>query len=319
MRQLLILLFSSFILGSGLYGQYNTSYGDNAGNSGQRNTCFGSYAGDVVTGRENTFFGLWAGKVTTSGSYNTINGGYSGICLTTGSGNTYYGALSGRYGITSGYNTFLGYATGYNNTQSSNVLLGSMAKYSSSTGEKDVYIGYKSGYSATGSSNVFLGYNSGYSETGSNKLYIENSNSSSPLIYGEFDNDLISINGKVGIRTSNVPDSISLLVDSLIIAKEVVIKPDDFPDYVFDENHTLLSINALASYIKSSGHLPGIDSREQVLAGGMNGGDLSVQLLEKVEELTLYMIEMNQALDRAQEEQQLLRKELSGLQQSTKR
>ena len=319
MKQLLIMLFSAPLFVTGLYGQYNTSYGDYAGNSGQRNSCFGSYAGDVVTGRENTFFGFWAGKVTTSGSYNTINGSYSGICLTTGSGNTYYGALSGRYGTTSGYNTFLGYATGYNTTQSSNVLLGSEAKYSSSTGEKNVLIGYKSGYSATGSSNVFLGYNTGYSETGSNKLYIENSNSSSPLIYGEFDNDLISINGKVGIRTSNVPDSISLLVDSLIIAKEVVIKPDDFPDYVFDEKHNLLSINALATYIKNSGHLPGIDSKDQVLAGGICGGELSVQLLEKVEELTLYMIEMNQALDKAQEEQQQLSKELAELHKKTKK
>ena len=42
---------------------------------------------------------------------------------------------------------------------------------------------------------MFIGYNAGYDETGSNKLYIENSDSSNPLIYGEFDNDFVKING----------------------------------------------------------------------------------------------------------------------------
>jgi len=56
-------------------------------------------------------------------------------------------------------------------------------------------VGYQSGRNATGGSNVFLGFESGYNETGSNKLYIENSNSTTPLIYGEFDNDILRVNG----------------------------------------------------------------------------------------------------------------------------
>ncbi|MCP4090574.1 MAG: hypothetical protein GY746_12420, partial [Gammaproteobacteria bacterium] len=51
--------------------------------------------------------------------------------------------------------------------------------------------------------NVFLGYMAGYSEHGSNKLYIENSNSSTPLIYGEFDNDILAVNGSLGIGTDS--------------------------------------------------------------------------------------------------------------------
>ena len=46
---------------------------------------------------------------------------------------------------------------------------------------------------------MFLGYYAGYNETGDNKLYIENSDSSSPLIYGEFDNDMVAINGQIKI------------------------------------------------------------------------------------------------------------------------
>ena len=53
-----------------------------------------------------------------------------------------------------------------------------------------------------------LGYQAGYSETGSNKLYIENSNSATPLIYGEFDNDLVKINGAL-----HVVDAVTYLGD----------------------------------------------------------------------------------------------------------
>ena len=52
----------------------------------------------------------------------------------------------------------------------------------------------------TGSGNVAIGYHAGRTEMGSNKLYIENSPSSTPLIYGEFDNDIIKINGQLRIN-----------------------------------------------------------------------------------------------------------------------
>jgi hypothetical protein len=65
-------------------------------------------------------------------------------------------------------------------------------------------IGYGAGYNnTTGIGNVFLGYYTGYNETGSNKLYIDNSATSSPLIYGEFDNDILAVNSTVGIGTVN--------------------------------------------------------------------------------------------------------------------
>ena len=53
-----------------------------------------------------------------------------------------------------------------------------------------------------GSNNVFIGYQAGYAETNSNKLYIENSNSTTPLIYGEFDNNLLQINGTLNMNGS---------------------------------------------------------------------------------------------------------------------
>ena len=56
-------------------------------------------------------------------------------------------------------------------------------------------VGAFSGKENDGDDNVFLGYQSGFNETGSNKLYIENTNSSTPLIYGDFTSDSLAING----------------------------------------------------------------------------------------------------------------------------
>jgi hypothetical protein len=65
----------------------------------------------------------------------------------------------------------------------------------------NVLIGTSAGSSlTTGSSNVLIGYTAGNAlTTESNKLYIENSNSTTPLIYGEFDNDLVRINGDLDV------------------------------------------------------------------------------------------------------------------------
>ena len=60
---------------------------------------------------------------------------------------------------------------------------------------------------STGSGNVFLGSNSGYFESGNNKLYIHNDNSGSPLVYGEFDNRLIRVNGTFEARKSIAENS----------------------------------------------------------------------------------------------------------------
>ena len=53
-----------------------------------------------------------------------------------------------------------------------------------------------------GANNIFIGNEAGYYATDSSKLYIENSNSSTPLIYGDFEKDILEFNGNVGIGTT---------------------------------------------------------------------------------------------------------------------
>jgi hypothetical protein len=181
-------------------GYYNVYYGFNAGNSltsdAEYNSFFGYYTGRYNTsGDHNTFMGNQAGYNTTT-SHNTFIGSKSGYTNTTGYFNTLLGFQSG-YKNTSGYqNVFIGKDTGYENTTGNyNTFIGIGAGGYNTTGNHNSYLGSYSGENATGSYNVFLGSLAGIDEGGSNKLYIENSSSSSPLIYGEFDNDLIKING----------------------------------------------------------------------------------------------------------------------------
>jgi hypothetical protein len=89
-----------------------------------------------------------------------------------------------------------------NTTGVGNVMIGRRAGQNAFTSDRNVYIGLESGQNSNGGTdNVFLGYRSGKSETGSNKLYIENSDSATPLIYGEFDTNNVKINGDLQLTT----------------------------------------------------------------------------------------------------------------------
>jgi hypothetical protein len=186
-------------------GGSNTFIGYRAGYSnitGIFNTFIGYDAGYSNTGVYNTFIGYRAGYSNIDATANTFIGIRAGNSNTTGGANTFIGLDAGNNNTTGTSNTFLGLQAGYYNTNgNNNVFLGNRAGFNN-TGIRNVFIGFSAGdNNATGDSNVFLGYRAGYNETGSNKLYIENSITSDPLIYGEFDNDLVGINGWFGVGT----------------------------------------------------------------------------------------------------------------------
>ncbi|MCK4357574.1 MAG: tail fiber domain-containing protein [Candidatus Cloacimonetes bacterium] len=140
-----------------------------------------------TTGSDNTANGVMALYYNTTGNNNTANGYWALYSNTTGYNNTANGYYSNYYNQTGSYNTIIGYESGKGT-----------ALHNKSG---NVFLGYRAGHSATGSSNVFLGYKAGYNEAGDNKLYIENSNSSSPLIYGDFNTNLLRVNGTLDINS----------------------------------------------------------------------------------------------------------------------
>jgi len=182
----------------GMEGTSVTSYGLDAGTTGSANTFIGRAAGYYNTGYYNTFLGDLAGYSNTTGNYNTFLGDSAGYFNTTGN-----------------FNTFLGDSAGYSNTTgNNNNFLGDYAGYYNTTGHYNTFLGDYAGYSnTTGYRNVFLGYQAGYNETGSDRLYIHNSDSTSPLIYGDFNGRTIQINGSLNIADASAASDISFKRD----------------------------------------------------------------------------------------------------------
>jgi len=188
-------------------GSYNTFMGRSAGRintTGDDNTFIGRSAGYNSNANANTFIGCRAGIANTTGYRNTIMGQQAGYKNTTGYYNTFIGQYAGYTNADGDNNTFIGYGAGYNSLSDKNTFIGGSAGLYNVNGHDNTFIGYSAGYSnESGSGNIFLGYYAGYNETGSNKLYIHNSGTNSPLIYGEFENDIVAINGKLGVGTKS--------------------------------------------------------------------------------------------------------------------
>ena len=110
----------------------------------------------------------------------------------------------------------------------------------------------------------------------------------------------IETSGNVGIGTTTVPTGYKLAVDGKIIAEEVHIDMSGaWPDDVFREDYNLMPLAEVAAYIASNGHLPEVPSAEEVAVNGLSLGATQALLLKKIEELTLYMIQVqkeNEAL-----------------------
>ncbi|MDO8240703.1 MAG: hypothetical protein Q7T51_01855 [Candidatus Moranbacteria bacterium] len=186
--------------------RFSTFLGYQAGNvnTGNWNTFTGYQAGNSnTTGGVNTANGYRALRFNTTGQENTANGGQALYTNTTGLQNTANGMNALYVNTTGSYNTANGRHTLFSNTTGSfNTANGVDTLYSNIIGNYNTGVGYQAGYSVLGSGNIFIGYKSGYSETGSNKLYIDNSNTASPLIYGDFSTDIVAFNGSVGIGTA---------------------------------------------------------------------------------------------------------------------
>jgi len=179
---------------------YNLSH--TVEHEGQYNTAVGFEAlFDNTTGHSNTVMGYWAGRANTIGHDNTFTGWGSGQGNLSGSGNCFYGNASGMWN-TGNNNVYLGSGAG-NSGGNNNIFIGSLAGQWHTEGSNNVIIGYFAGSNGSNPSTnegcVFIGNRAAQFETGNNKLYIENSESSTPLIGGDFSTDDVIINGNLKV------------------------------------------------------------------------------------------------------------------------
>lgn len=96
-------------------------------------------------------------------------------------------------------------------------------------------------------------------------------------------------NGNVGIGTSNPTNKLD--VNGTIHSKEVKIDMNGWSDFVFKKEYNLRTLQEVEKHINEEGHLENIPSEEEVLKNGINLGEMNSKLLQKIEELTLYIIQ----------------------------
>lgn len=114
-------------------------------------------------------------------------------------------------------------------------------------------------------------------------------------------NNLI-VDGNVGIGTGD--PTCKLDVRGTMRANEILVNIPSGADFVFDPSYQLAPLDELSSYLETNRHLPGIQSAEEMETEGVSVNDLQIKLLQKVEELTLYII-------RQQERIHILEKEIN--------
>lgn len=267
---------------------------------------------DVLFKRDNIFAGFIS---STSVSLGVNSGGNSG------SKNTFLGSLSGQYNGSGSNNVYIGYKSG-------NAMVGSYNTFIGYNAGMD--IGY-SGGTHTGSGNVFIGAFAG-SDTPfdtNNRLLIANTSYDAGLIWGDFALQHLKFNSKVGINgdeiegyfgnfptnagSVNVSDY-SLFVKGGILTEELrVALQSTWADYVFTSDYKLPTLEEVEKQIKENGHLANVPSACEIKENGFEVGEMTKIQQEKIEELTLYIIEQNKINDKQNAELEKQSKEIEEL------
>jgi hypothetical protein len=203
---------------TGATGSGNVAIGYAAmynGADGSDNVGVGSYSlATILNGTSNVALGPYSGYTLSNGNHNVTIGAFSMYDATTAINNVVIGSYASQNLTTASYNVVMGYdAAGAHTTGSSNTLLGYGVASTLTTGGTNVIVGATAGSKIVGGSgNVILGSSAGPTGNVSNALYIDNTETDSPLIYGNFSTDQLTLNGHVevaiGTTTSTVPFSI---------------------------------------------------------------------------------------------------------------
>lgn len=123
----------------------------------------------------------------------------------------------------------------------------------------------------------------------------------SSMIFATSTKDILKVDGNVSVfsdlmvKDANNDVQFRVYNDGTVRAREVRVNLATIPpDYVFDKNYKLLSMKEVESYIAEHKHLPNVPSaKEMMTEGSIDMSAMQLKLLEKIEELTLYMIKLN--------------------------
>ena len=116
--------------------------------------------------------------------------------------------------------------------------------------------------------------------------------------------------GNVGIGTSTPSNELDL--KGTIRAEEVVVQTG-WSDFVFEDDYQLRSLDEVAEFIEAKGHLPDIPSAEAVAENGVTLGQMNAKLLQKLEEMTLYLLQQQEIVTQLQQQNRALAERVKNL------
>ena len=130
---------------------------------------------------------------------------------------------------------------------------------------------------------------------------------------------IVKSTGEIGIGTTSPSEKLEVNGNALIQGNleskkvKVTATPGSVPDYVFDPTYKLQTLNELEKYILANRHLPNLPNAREIETNGQNLGAMQLKLLEKIEELTLYVIEQGKSLNNQQDKLEKIENENSQL------
>ena len=171
--------------------------------------------------------------------------------------------------------------------------------YANASRSGNSYVCYDSGASfALEFNNNAMLFRTAY--TSNNSRTMEITNWSNPLCLKT--NGSIVMNGRVGVNIENTTADYALSVDGGIITTKVYIQDvEDWPDYVFDENYNLMSLQELKKYIVNNKHLPEMPSENDIVGRGFDIQEIQQAMMKKIEELTLYVLQQQEEIEELKE------------------
>lgn len=126
-----------------------------------------------------------------------------------------------------------------------------------------------------------------------------------PILYTNDSLQAVIINGKLGVGVQTLPNLIGgipianfhLYVKGGILTEEIRVRTD-WADYVYEPDYNLMPLGALSEYIDQNRHLPNVPSATTIEKNGISVGEICKIQQEKIEELSLYIIQLYNRLEK---------------------
>jgi len=172
----------------------------------------------------------------------------------------------------------------------------------------NMYIGSYADYATSGNSS-YLGFNA--RRNGTTWHFDGNgTNNGGALLWSDASGNILFANiaptggSAQQVAASNMYNNVNLILynNGLLQAKEVKVTLSGWPDYVFGEDYKLMSLDETEKFINENGHLPGVPSAQEVEEEGLSLGEMNARLMQKVEELTLHVIELQKQIEELKKE-----------------